>query len=88
MNTRQTKYYNELLYKQNIHTTTPPAPLAFIARIHENSSFPIRYLGLIVSLSPSLYPGKVSIEAVALYGSPCIWVSLEAAVEVIERICL
>ena len=58
--------------RRNKHLTnkayTPPLRAASFAHIHENSSFPISYLGLIASLSPSLYPRKVSLKAVALNG--------------------
>ena len=70
MNTRQTKHYNELKPK---HTHHHSALLAFIVRIRENSFFfPISYLGLIASLSPSLYTEIVSLKSVALYGSSCV----------------
>ena len=54
-------------YKQHIslHTTTP-LPLHIFTKTL--SSFPISYLGLIASLSPSFYPRKVSLKAVALHG--------------------
>ena len=52
-------------YKQ--HKLTHHHSASF-AHIHENSSFPISYLGLIASLSPSLYPRKVRLKAVALHG--------------------
>ena len=58
--------------RRNKHLTnktyTPPLRAASFAHIHENSSFPISYLGLIASLSPSFYPRKVSLKAVALHG--------------------
>ena len=60
--------------RRNKHLTnktymyTPPLRATSFSHIHENSSFPISYLGLIASLSPSLYPQKVSLKAVALNG--------------------
>ena len=58
--------------RRNKHLTnktyTPPLRAASFAHIHENSSFPISYLGLIASLSPSFYPRNVSFKAVALHG--------------------
>ena len=64
------QWFNNVLHLHPVHeegankTYTPP--LACFAHIHENSSFAISYLGLIASHSPSLYPRKVSLKAVAL----------------------